>query len=245
MTTSATAPEKASLFSPSPNRLGAAVDVLIYLALAAGFFGIEEAFRAAGRFPYPGLPDGAPTLVASFLLIVGLMKWRGQSWRDLGLWRPRRWWTIPVYGLVVIVVVIVSQLTLVPLLATIFTTPPPDLSRYDIIRGNLPMLIVSALGTMFTGGFIEEVIYRGFMVDRLGRVLGSDRRALIWAALLSGVPFGLIHFEWGIGGMLGTAVMGSVMGAMYLLTRRNLWPLIAAHASLDAILMIQAYTGAF
>ncbi|MFQ5510678.1 MAG: CPBP family intramembrane glutamic endopeptidase [Candidatus Krumholzibacteriia bacterium] len=66
-------------------------------------------------------------------------------------------------------------------------------------------------------------------------------RGLLLAALLNGVPFGLIHFEWGFGGMLVTTVMGSILGLMYRVTRRNLWPLIAAHAALDAIMLLQVY----
>jgi membrane protease YdiL (CAAX protease family) len=95
---------------------------------------------------------------------------------------------------------------------------------------------------MLTGGFIEEFIYRGMMIDRLARIV-RGRRAYLVAALLNGVPFGLIHFEWGIGGILVTTVMGSVLGLLYLATKRNLWPLIVAHATLDAILMIQVYLG--
>ena len=63
------------------------------------------------------------------------------------------------------------------------------------------------------------------------------------AAVLSGIAFGLIHFEWGFGGIVSTAVMGATLGFMFLATRRNLWPLIAAHATLDFILMLQVYLG--
>jgi membrane protease YdiL (CAAX protease family) len=65
----------------------------------------------------------------------------------------------------------------------------------------------------------------------------------VFGALLCGVPFGLVHFTWGIGGILVTTVMGSVMGLLYLATGRNLWPLVAGHATLDALLMTQAYLG--
>jgi membrane protease YdiL (CAAX protease family) len=186
---------------------------------------------------------GGMTLIGSFFVVVGLMKWRGQSWGDLGLKRPRRWWTIPVWGLVILVVNVVAQLTIVPLIAMLVNAPPPDLSRYDIIYQNLTMLLTAMIGSMITGGFIEEFIYRGLMIDRLGRIFGGGRRGLVFAALLNGLPFGLIHFEWGIGGMMVTTIMGSVLGLMYLLTKRNLWPLIAAHATLDAILMLQVYYG--
>jgi membrane protease YdiL (CAAX protease family) len=107
----------------------------------------------------------------------------------------------------------------------------------------MPLFLISAGGAMITGGFIEEFIYRGLMVDRLHRICGGGRRSLWLAALLCGVPFGLVHFQWGVGGMLVTAVMGSVLGFMYLATGRNLWPLIAAHATLDFVLMLQVYLG--
>ena len=136
-----------------------------------------------------------------------------------------------------------AQLTLLPALAYLLKVGPPDFSRYDILRGNLKLFLIATPGAMITGGFIEEYIYRGLMIDRLSRIFGGSKRALIYAALLNGVPFGLIHFQWGIGGMLVTAVMGSVLGVMYLATKRNLWPLIAAHATLDALLMTQVYFG--
>jgi len=120
---------------------------------------------------------------------------------------------------------------------------PPDFSRYDIVYQNLPMLLLVMSGAMITGGFMEEYIYRGFMIDRLSRLFGGGRRGLVLAAILNGLPFGIIHFEWGIGGILLTTVMGSVLGLMYLAAKRNLWPLIVAHASLDALLMIMLYYG--
>jgi membrane protease YdiL (CAAX protease family) len=219
------------------------VDILIYLAAGSAFWGLEELMRAVDMFPFPGLFDGGISLILSFFVVVGLMKWRGQGWADLGLKKAARWWTIPLWGLVVLIVTLIGQLPVVPLLARLLHAPPPDFSRYDVIRDNLPLFLIAAGGAMITGGFIEEFIYRGLMIDRLGRIFGGDKRGLRLGALLCGVPFGLIHFQWGVGGMLVTAVMGSVLGLMYLATRRNLWPLIAAHATLDFILMLQVYLG--
>lgn len=228
---------------PGPGPAGALIDIVLYFAAAGAIFGVEELLRATGWFPYPGLFDGAMSLLFSFFVAAWLMKWRGQSWRAMGLKRPARWWTIPVWGLAVMVVIVVSQITLVPILAAIFDLPPPDLSRYDPIIGNFPLFIVASIGVMITGGFIEEFIYRGLMVDRLARLFGGTRAAIILAALLCGAPFGLIHFKWGIGGMMSTTILGATLGLMYLATRRNLWPLIAAHALLDLLLMVQVYTG--
>jgi len=228
---------------PGPGRLGALIDIGLYLVSAVAFFGVEEILRAAGWFPYPGLADGVLSLLLGFFVVAWLMKRRGQSWPDLGLKRPRRWWSIPGWALAVLTVTILLQLTLVPLVGRLFGLPPPDMSRYDPLVGNFPLFIVCAIGTMITGGFIEELIYRGLIVDRLARLFGGTKRAVVLAALLCGVPFGLIHFKWGVGGMMSTSVMGAGLGLMYLATRRNLWPLIAAHALLDLLLMYQVYSG--
>jgi membrane protease YdiL (CAAX protease family) len=150
---------------------------------------------------------------------------------------------VPAWGLVVLAVNIAAQLTLAPALAALFSLPAPDVSQYSVLRGNLGLFLLATAGSMVTGGFIEEVIYRGLMVDRLSRLFGGGRRGAALGALTCGIPFGLVHFEWGLGGILATAVMGATLGLMYLATRRNLWPLVAAHAALDLILMLQAYLG--
>lgn len=224
-----------------PGRAAAGVDILIYFGAALGLFGIEEGLRAADLWPFPPMFNGGLTQIASFFVVFGIMKWRGQSWRAFGLRKPRRLWLIPTWALAVFAVNVVAQVTVVPLLATLLNLPSPDLTRYDALHQNFPLLLVALPGMMFTGGFIEEYIYRGLMIDRFARLFGGGRRGLVWAALLNGLPFGLIHFEWGLGGIFVTTVMGSVLGLMYLATRRNLWPLIVAHASLDAILALQVY----
>ena len=226
-----------------PDRRQAAIDIVIYVAAAFAFYGAEAVLDAAGFYPLPSLFRGGLTLIASLFVVIALQRRHGLGWRELGLCRPDRWWKIPVWGLAVVAITIIVQLAVAPVLAWLLGAPEPDLSRYDAIVGNLPLFIVSALGAMFTGGFIEEVIYRGLLIDRLERVLGARRHAAAGAAMLSGVVFGLIHFEWGVGGIVSTAIMGATLGFMFLAIRRNLWPLIAAHAFLDLILMLQVYFG--
>lgn len=226
-----------------PDRRESALDVAVYIVASLAVYALEEGLRHAGSFPLPGLLDGAPSLVAGFFVVLALTRRRGQRLSALGLYRPRRWITIPAWALVILVVHVLSQILVAPVLGRLLGVPEPDLTRYDALRGNLTLFLITALGAMVTGGFMEEVIYRGFMIDRLARVLGGSRRALWGAALLCGLPFGLIHFEWGFGGIVTTAVMGSILGLMYMITRRNLWPLVAAHATLDLLLMLQMYLG--
>jgi membrane protease YdiL (CAAX protease family) len=225
------------------SRWTAAADILLTLAASGVLYGLEMGLQSAGLLPRSGMYTGAITLVGTLFFVGWLVRWRGQRLAVLGLRRPPTWWFVPAWGLAILVVNVAAQLTVVPALASLFRLPAPDVSQYDALRGNLALFVAASLGAMFTGGFIEEVLYRGLMVDRLARVFGGGRRGELLAAIGCGVPFGLIHYEWGVGGIFLTAVMGAIQGLMYLVTRRNLWPLVAAHAAMDLILMLQAYLG--
>jgi membrane protease YdiL (CAAX protease family) len=241
---SAEAPRTGALeLAPGPTRAQAAADILLFIGAALAFYAVEEMLRRAGMFPFPAVFDGIFSLIGSFIVAAAILNWRGQSWRDIGLRRSPNWWWIPVWAFLTLVVNMAAQNTLVPALAGWLELDPPDMSRYDIIRDNLPMLFVVMTGAMITGGFMEEFLYRGVMIDRLARLFGGGRSGLLLAALLNGLPFGVIHFEWGPGGILLTVVMGSVLGVMYLAAKRNLWPMIAAHAILDALLITLLYFG--
>ena len=224
-------------------RAQAAADILIVVATALVVYAIEESLRTQDLFPFPAPFDGAMTLVGSFVAAVAVLRWRGHGWDRVGIRKPPSWWFIPAWAIVILVVNAMFQNTLVPFLGAVLQLDPPDFSRYDIVYQNLPMLLLITSGAMLTGGFIEEFLYRGLMIDRLCVIFGGGRTGLFAAALLNGLPFGLIHFEWGIGGILMTTVMGSVLGVMFLATRRNLWPLIVAHATLDALLLTLLYFG--
>lgn len=235
--------DQAANSKASLTRAQATADIAIYVAAASLLYAAEALLRGAGIIAWPPAFDGVLAVVLAFFVVVALMKWRGQTWVAFGLKKPARWWTIPAWAFVILVVNVIAQNTLVPALAVWLELEPPDFSRYDVVRDNLPMLLVIASGAMITGGFMEEVVYRGMMIDRFGVIFGGGRRGLLLAALLNGLPFGIIHFEWGLGGIAMTTVMGSVLGLMYLATGRNLWPLIVAHATLDATLLTLLYFG--
>lgn len=219
----------------------ALLDIVFFFAVAALMLLLEKAARTAGFNPLPVAMDGVFSLMVSLVFVLKLNQFRGFSLKDLGLFRLRKWWMIPAFGLLVLVVQIIARLFITPPLAEALGAPTLDLSIYDYLYQNFAWTAMTMIGAMFTGGFIEEVLYRGFMIHRLTAVFGGGRWALYAAALLNALPFGLIHYDWGPGGMVLTMVMGAVMGIMYLVTKRNLWPLIFAHAIMDGILVSTLY----
>jgi membrane protease YdiL (CAAX protease family) len=119
-----------------------------------------------------------------------------------------------------------------------------DMSGYDYLRGNLPMLLAALPAVWLVSSFGEEVVYRGFLIHRLAEMGGGTRAAWAIALVSSAAIFGLAHFAWGVVGIVQTALMGLALAVSYLVVGRNLWVLVLAHACLDTVLLVQLYLGA-
>ena len=82
-------------------------------------------------------------------------------------------------------------------------------------------------GLSITAGICEEVLYRGYLVWYLGHAM-----ALLPAAALAGVLFGIGHAYQGPRGVLVTGLVGLFLGAIYILTG-SLYAGMAMHALMD------------
>lgn len=93
-------------------------------------------------------------------------------------------------------------------------------------RQRVPFVLVS-----ITAGVCEETVFRGFVIAYLLQLpLGVP----VWLALtLSSVLFGVIHAGQGIGGVIGTAILGLIFGGVFL-AFGGLWPAIVLHVIADA-----------
>lgn len=122
----------------------------------------------------------------------------------------------------------------------------PGLALYQIARGlgmnadvepaelydtwwRIPVLLLTALAN----GWAEEVIVVGYLLTRLRQLRVSPVSAVVASSVLRG----LYHLYQGFGAGLGNLVMGLVFGYVYVRTGR-LWPLIIAHALIDAVAFV-------
>lgn len=217
------------------------VDILILFAASALAFTLEEQAHASGLIRVGAEVRGVSAILAGALTAIALVHARGGGLRDLGFTRPSRWSTVP-YWVVGLVLAFAAGQVLAPALVSNFVTmPEPDLSRYDSIAGNLPAAIAMALALPLTASIPEEIIFRGFLIGRLEALFGARARGALLAVGVQALIFGLIHFQWGVGGMIVTVIMGLVWGAGYLLCGRNLWIVILAHSTGHILLVVQLY----
>jgi uncharacterized protein len=93
----------------------------------------------------------------------------------------------------------------------------------------IPVLLLVAVAN----GWAEEVIVVGFLITRLRQLRVNPVAAVIASSLLRGV----YHLYQGFGAGLGNLAMGLVFGYVWMRTGR-LWPLIIAHALIDAVAFV-------
>jgi membrane protease YdiL (CAAX protease family) len=217
------------------------IDILIVVGASGLAYWLEGFVDAQGWISVADNVRGVSAVIAGALSAVGVVLLRGGTLADLGFRRPERWSIVPLQVIGIIVVFIAMQAIAPMLVGSFIDLPEPDLSKYGSITGNLGAAFTYALILPFTASIPEEIIYRGFLMGRLGDIFGWSRRGAVMTVLVQAIIFGSIHFEWGIGGIIVTFMMGLVWGTAYLLCGRNLWVVILAHSTAHTLGILQGY----
>lgn len=228
----------------SESKMGPLVEILTVFAVAGLVLGAGLPWVGDNPLRFQGVVWVANVLMLSTIWI--LLRLRGDEPAALGL--PFAWpsargvWGAAWKSVLVFVSTLVAWGVGAVIMVNIVGRPEPaDMSGYNYLSGNLPMLFLVLAGVFIASSVGEEVLYRGFLVHRLEELGGGGSAALKVAIAVSSIIFGLIHFAWGPMGMVQTAFMGLALAVSYVILNRNLWIPVLAHFYLDAILMIQMY----
>lgn len=218
--------------------------VEIALVFLVAFLVIAIGWQAVGPDP---LGRQAVVWVANVLMLLTVwvgLRVRGQGWQHLGLARPTResrWVRTLLQSVAVFVAgaaaFVVGSMIMTPLTGS----AGAEMGGYDYLQGNLPMLLLALAAVYVVSSFGEEVLYRGFLITRLEELAGGGKGATTAAVVVSAVVFGLVHFDWGLVGIVQTALMGLALAIAFLVVKRNLWVLVLAHAYMDTLLLVQLY----
>jgi membrane protease YdiL (CAAX protease family) len=78
-------------------------------------------------------------------------------------------------------------------------------------------------------------------MNRLIELGLNSKIGRIIVVIISGIIFGLVHYQWGLMGIVQTGLMGVALGFFYLKLKKKIWILVLAHGYMDTILMVQLY----
>jgi membrane protease YdiL (CAAX protease family) len=92
---------------------------------------------------------------------------------------------------------------------------------------------------MLVAGIAQETVFRGFLFERLGRVLGSSAGARVAIVVLTSALFGASHWEsQGLAGVQQATLVGMVYGGIFAVTGRIWMPAIVHTAFILTALAI-------
>ncbi len=182
----------------------------------------------------------AGSFVAGPLGAVLVLLWAAASrtpWRELGFVRARNWVATTVTGLLAgIAFKLLMKAVVMPLLGA-----PPVNARYGYLAGNTAALPGMLAAVILGAGFGEELVFRSYLFERFGRLLGTHARAKAVIVLLTAGLFGLAHqADQGVAGMQQATITGLVFGTAFALTGR-IWPVMIAHAAFDVTAVALIY----
>lgn len=122
----------------------------------------------------------------------------------------------------------------------------PDLSNFTTVHGNLKLTFIYVLLIWILAAFGEELVYRGYLMNRLAGLLRGTRAAWIASLfVISAVVFGCSHTGQGATGILENIWDGLLLGAVYLACGRNLTAVIVAHGVTDTVDLLLLYLGKY
>lgn len=191
-----------------------------------------------------------PVSKTPYLFVLGWisLRLRGVHWRDVGLRSSEPGW--PLTKILVVGVSAGIAMEAVELFATqpLLTTllqRGPDLHEFQRLVGNTPLLILGIVLAWVLAAFGEEMVWRGYILNRFGEIFGRSTSAWITSATLVTLLFGFAHFPQGATGMIENVIAGAILAAIYFVTNRNLLAPIIAHGIQDTVDVLLIYLGRY
>jgi len=117
--------------------------------------------------------------------------------------RPKSWFRTVLISLGVALAILGTVIMIInPIMKAFPDLGSQDLSSFDYLSGNLPNLVLQLLNIWITAAFLEEFMFRGYLMKRIVDLQGKETKiAWVIALVGSAVIFGLVHSQQGAGGM--------------------------------------------
>lgn len=174
-----------------------------------------------------------------FFIVYLNKKVTGWDWSNLGLAKPDNIWR----PLLVFFGCLAATLLVAFYIQPIFRTlsDPPDISHLMVLRQNFPLLVLAMVTVWITAAFLEELVFRAYLINTLDLLLGRNAWSTWGAILISSVIFGMMHAWQGLSGILTTTCLGIIFGIGFIYNGRRIWPLILLHGLIDTYTIITIY----
>ena len=171
------------------------------------------------------------------VLVLGWARLSRTPWREIGYVRPKSW----IGGLVVGIGVGIALKLLLKIIVMPLLGADPINQAYHYLAGNPTAAAQLVVVVIINGGFAEETVFRGYLFERLGKLIGRRVAARIVMVLATSLLFASLRFhDQGLPGAQQAMITGLVFGTIFGFTGR-IWMVMCAHAAYDVIAIAIIY----
>jgi membrane protease YdiL (CAAX protease family) len=127
-------------------------------------------------------------------------------------------------------------------LATRWFKKPPTLDTFQAIQQSRGKLIIGIVAAWVLGGFLEELIARGIVLQSLDSLLTSWLFMPVAAGIavcIAAMGAGLLHFYQGPRAVLIITQLSLLLGVLFVVSGYNLWVVIICHGLYDTVAFIR------
>ena len=182
-----------------------------------------------------------------YLFVLGWasLRLRGMRWKELGFARPKSWRKAFAIGITIGLAMEFLELFVTQPFLSRWIGKMPDLSDFADLVGNAKLLILYLLLVWVLGALGEEIVYRGYLMNRVAGLFRNTRVAWSVSLIAVSVTFGCAHLDQGSTGMIENILNGLMLGGLYLACGRNLAIPVIAHAFSDTLDFLLIYFGKY
>ncbi|MBV9694411.1 MAG: CPBP family intramembrane metalloprotease, partial [Alphaproteobacteria bacterium] len=141
-------------------------------------------------------------------LLILLWAWLSKTpWRELGLIRPRNWVAALALGVAGgVALKLAMKAVAMPLLGA-----PAVNIGYEYLAHDRAAAIDFAAYAIYGAGFAEELVFRGFLFERFGKLWGAGAIANTATSLVATAIFAVAHWQQGVFGVANAFLTGLVL----------------------------------
>jgi CAAX protease family protein len=202
--------------------------IVIWLVLVVVRFRRSNVVLIAGLF--------AIGLFALFALVLGKV-----TLDALGLGIPISW--LPTLGFALAgLVVMLAYSPIADRLASRWFEQPPTLETFRVIQQSRLKLIAGILVAWVLGGILEELVFRGIVLNSIRSVLSlqmTDPLAAGIAICIAALGAGLIHLYQGPRAAVIITQLSVLFGVLFVVSGYNLWAVMLCHGLYDTVAFVR------
>jgi len=206
--------------------------IAVWLALVAIRYRKSTLVLTGGMF--------AVGLYAMFALIE-----HSVSMRQLGLATPASWLATLLYS-VGWLALMLAYSPVADWIATRLVAKPPNLRTFRTIQQSTAKLVLGIVVAWLLGGFLEELILRGIVLEAVEATMANAfpiAIAAVGAIIVAALGAGILHLYQGLRAAIIIAQLSILFGVLFVISGHNLWSVILCHGFYDTIAFIRFARG--